>query len=569
MTVPTRRKLIEVALPLAKINAALKAEKDRKVGKPQSIHHWWARRPITAARAVLFAQLVDDPSSFPDRFPTEESIANERRRLHDILEQLVLWESGWDQQVLDKARAEILAATDGNPPEVLDPFAGGGAIPMEAQRLGLVAHASDLNPVAVLINEALITIPPRFSSTTPVYPGANASQFNSWSGSAGLVEDVRSYGEWMRLRAVERIGHLYPRIADTDGIERDAIAWIWARTVQCPNPACGIRMPLVQSWWLSKKPGRQAYYVMPTVNGTSISYTVGKNPTKGLETITGGTVHRSGAVCVRCHATANLPYLREQGMAGAIGSQLIAIVAAGNRQRIYLAPNSTHENSLQVPPPEQIPLGDLTVNSRHMGPPQYGFVRFSDLFTNRQLVAMNTFTDLITEARERVYADALNSGLGEGLDLEAGGNGALARSQAIATYLALAVSRLSDWSNAFCRWESVGQVSQQLFGQQSISMAWDYSEAAVLGQTNSGSFGACIKSTVSALSKLTGIVPGYAVQANAADREYSGYVLSTDPPYYDNVPYADLSDFFYCLAATVFVKCEPGTVRHGSCAQGG
>ena len=252
-----KRKLIEVSLPLEDINVALKAEKDRKVGKPQQIHHWWARRPITGARAMLFAQLVDDPSSHPDRFPTQEDHATERERLHDIIRELVKWDSIDNEALLRSARAEIMRSTDGNPPPVLDPFAGGGAIPLEAQRLGLHAHASDLNPVAVLLNKSLIEIPPKFAGQPPVFPGASGDRLGDWPRATGLAEDLRRYGEWMRDRAEERIGHLYPKATVPGGGETPVIAWIWARTVRCPNPACGIETPLA-STWMRTSPARGA-----------------------------------------------------------------------------------------------------------------------------------------------------------------------------------------------------------------------------------------------------------------------------------------------------------------------
>src|SRR5450759_4032850 len=205
-----KRKLIEVALPLEAINRAARQEKDRKVGKPQQIHHWWARQPIVAARAVLFAQLVDDPSAHPDRFPNEEKQAVERRRLFDLLERLVVWENTGNEALFKQAHDEIASCFEGKLPVVLDPFAGGGSIPLEAQRLGLEAHASDLNPVAVLINKALIEIPPKFANCPPVNPEAKKSLMaREWHGAQGLAEDIRYYGKWMRDEAEKRIGHLY------------------------------------------------------------------------------------------------------------------------------------------------------------------------------------------------------------------------------------------------------------------------------------------------------------------------------------------------------------------------
>ena len=260
---PPKKKLIEVALPLEAINAESAREKSIRHGHPSTLHLWWARRPLATARAVIWSSLVDDPSSHPEKFPTEEAQRQERERLFDILTRLVKWENSNDEEILAEAKAEILKSTDGNPPALLDPFAGGGAIPLEAQRLGLEAHAHDLNPVAVMINKAMIEIPPKFAGMRPVNPnaGRQGSANAGWKGAAGLAEDVRYYGEWMKQEAYKRIGHLYPKVKvpkEQGGGEATVIAWIWARTVKCPNPACGCTIPLTSSYVLSKKKGQCA-----------------------------------------------------------------------------------------------------------------------------------------------------------------------------------------------------------------------------------------------------------------------------------------------------------------------
>src|SRR5687767_2332859 len=235
MNIPYRKKLIEVALPLEAINVASAREKSIRHGHPSTLHLWWARRPLAACRAVLFASLVDDPSSLPEEFPTEKEQDRERKRLFGIIEELVKWENSNNEEVLRRAKAEILKSTNGNPPPVLDPFCGGGSIPLEAQRLGLEAHASDLNPVAVLITKALIEIPPKFANMPPVNPEDRARGMGAqWKGAAGLAADVRYYGKWMRDEAERRIGHLYPKAKLPDGGEATVIAWLWARTVTCP-----------------------------------------------------------------------------------------------------------------------------------------------------------------------------------------------------------------------------------------------------------------------------------------------------------------------------------------------
>ncbi len=256
----SRKKLIEVALPLVAINEASAREKSIRHGHPSTLHLWWARRPLAACRAVLFASLVDDPSEHPEEFPDEQAQTQERERLFRLIEQLVKWESSTDENTLQQARAEIRKSTGSNPPPVLDPFAGGGSIPLEAQRLGLEAHASDLNPVAVLINKALIEIPPKFAGRPPVNPQARQSLMGGdWHGARGLADDIRYYGKWMRDEAEKRIGHLYPRVTlpkEYGGGEATVIAWLWTRTVTCPNPACSAKMPLVRSFYLSTKKGK-------------------------------------------------------------------------------------------------------------------------------------------------------------------------------------------------------------------------------------------------------------------------------------------------------------------------
>lgn len=390
LTSTPRRKLIEVSLPLEEINRESAREKSIRHGHPSTLHLWWARRPLAAARAVLFAQLVDDPSSHPDRFPTEEDQRVERERLHDIIRRLVVWENINDERLLKEARAEIVAsAPDGKPPAILDPFAGGGTIPLEAQRLGLEAHASDLNPVAALINRALIEIPPKFAGRPPVFPGAADKRMGEWPQATGLAEDVRSYGAWMRDEAEKRIGHLYPKATLPDGSQASVIAWIWARTVTCPNPACGIEMPLVRSWWLRKKNGREAYVVPSVVDnddaptGRCVTFSVGHDPSTAPTKETDGTVGRTGATCVACSTAVPLKYVRTEGQAQRMGERLMAVVAEGHRKRVYLAPTPAHAAATAVESPDSVPDGDLPKNPRDFKTPNYGMTRWVDLFTNR------------------------------------------------------------------------------------------------------------------------------------------------------------------------------------------
>ncbi len=565
-----KRKLIEVSLPLEAINRESAREKSIRHGHPSTLHLWWARRPLAAARAVLFAQLVDDPSSHPEEFPTEEAQAVERERLHQIIRDLVVWENVRDERLLARARAEIMKSTDGNPPAILDPFAGGGTIPLEAQRLGLEAHASDLNPVAVLINKALIEFPPKFRDWKPVFPGLAGSQVTPWTGATGLAADVRAYGQWMRDEAEKRIGDLYPKATLADGSKATVIAWIWARTVTCPNPACAIEMPLVRSWWLGKKKGKEAYVVPAVVKdvshpsgkrvGFSIGHDTGTAPQRGED----GTVNRNGATCLACASAVGLEYIRAEGRAKRLGQTLMAIACEGTRSRAYVAPDASQLAAAAVEPPDHLPDQRIPDQALGFRVRAYGFDEWTDLFTSRQLSTMMTFASLVTEARSLVLQHALANGNELGEDLLSGGQQAKAYADAVAIYLGLAVSRYSNFQNAFCQWrpdpgkEQVGH----LFARQAISMIWDFAEANP-GSNSAGGWLPAFQFIPKAIEALPAGPSADAIQADAASRDYSGVVVSTDPPYYDNIGYSDLSDFFYVWQRQALGGCFPslfGTV---------
>ncbi|EGD53944.1 DUF1156 domain-containing protein [Gordonia neofelifaecis] len=541
-----RRKLIEVSIPLQKINEESAREKSIRHGHPSTLHLWWARRPLAAARAVLFAQLVDDPASRPDLYPTEAEQVAERKHLFELIERLVVWENSNDERLLAEAHQKILESTDGNPPPILDPFAGGGSIPLEAQRLGLEAHASDLNPVAVLINKALIEIPPKFAGQPPVFPGAASESIQTWPRATGLAEDVRRYGQWMRDEAEKRIGHLYPKATLPDGGEATVIAWIWARTVTCPNPECQISMPLVRSWWLGKKKGKEAY-VVPVIDGKTVRYEIGHDPAKAPTKETDGTVGRTGATCIRCGTAVELKYIRAEGRAGRMGEQLMATVAEGTRRRVYSAPSVAHENAAAVPAPHDVPSGILAKNSRDFKTPNYGMTTFASLFTPRQLTALTTFSDLVGEARELVLRDALAAGLPEGERLDGGGSDAAAYADAVATIAGIVVSKLADRNAAIVSWDS--SVKQEapahVFTRQAIAMNWDFAEANIFG-SSTGNWTDALRRTVLPVERTIGDGhPGTAKQVDAQDAVVDRAIISTDPPYYDNIGYSDLSDFFY------------------------
>ena len=584
------RKLIEVALPLDAINAACAYEKMPGIGAhPRGIHLWWARRPLAAARAVIFAQLVNDPGyqqggGFKYGKNKKEA-AVERKRLFKIIEDLVLWKNTTNEEVLEPARVEIRRswrevcelnrdhpeATElFNPdklPALHDPFAGGGAIPLEAQRLGLEAYASDLNPVAVLINKAMIEIPPKFASRPPVSAlrdrkDAKNRELNierEWPGATGLAEDVRYYGAWIRSEAQKRIGHLYPKVEVTPDMAMDrpdlkrlvgqtltVIAWLWARTVKSPNPAFShVDVPLISSFVLANKKEKEAY-IQPVVEGAQYRFVVkmGTPPSKATN---GTKLAKANFGCLLSGTPIDTKYIRAEACAGRMGSRLMALVVEGPRGRIYLPPTEESELVARSANPSWKPELLVTTPCHDIDRlPMYGMSTWGDAFTPRQLVALATLSDLVIEVREQAYRDGLAAGLSaEGENLASGGSGALAYSEAVSVYLAFAVNRCADFSNAMTRWVPGNQKVMNLFAKQAIPMTWDYPEAAILEDTVGG-YGPAADYISQCLKKLSPAAVGFAVQADAQRQGISqGKFISTDPPYYDNIGYADLSDFFY------------------------
>ena len=551
-----KKKLIETSLPLEAINAASAREKSIRHGHPSTLHLYWSRKPLATARAVLFAQLVDDPASRPDEFPTVESQDAERARLHALMEKLIIWENSNDEKLLEQAREEIRKSNNGTLPAVVDPFAGGGSIPLEAQRLGLESHASDLNPLAVLINKALIEIPPKFAGWSPVFPGV-AEEQSSWLRAEGLAADVQHYGQWLRDEAEKRIGHLYPKVTAPGGTEHTVIAWKWARTVISPNPANPIETPLVNSWWLSKKKGKEAWVKATVVDG-QVQYEVQHNadgPKKGED----GTRVGRGGISLADGTPISADYIKEQGVQRGLGSHLIAIVAEDKKGRLYLSPNAEHMAASLVKAPDDVPRQELPYDPRNIWTPAYGLTNFSDLFTNRQLVALTTLSDLVAEARKKILEDALAAGIPAGERLEDGGVGAEAYADAVVTYLALGVSRTADYCNALCTWHTTGDKVTHLFTRQAIPMTWDYTETNVLSNS-SGNFLGQLKWVVKVIQRLPAEINGEAKQISATSRDYADLVVSTDPPYYDNIGYSDLSDFFYVWLRKSLRTIHPSVV---------
>lgn len=552
------KKLIEVALPLEKINAESAREKSIRHGHPSTLHLWWARRPLAAARAVIWASLVDDPSSHPEQFPTEEDQNTERQRLFKILEDLVVWENSNNEKVLDAAKAEIMKSTNGNPPALLDPFAGGGAIPLEAQRLGLEAHAHDLNPVAVMINKAMIEIPPKFSGMAPVNSDAQVnSMHDAWARAEGLAEDVRYYGEWMKQEAYKRIGHLYPKVKvpeEQGGGEATVIAWIWARTVKCPNPACGCEIPLVRSFTLSKKKGHEAY-VEPQFFDSKCSYTVklGEHKEKG-------TVNRTAASCVACGTSVPLDYVRSEGSNHRMGRHLIAVVAEGKNGRAYYSPDDIQLCASQVGEPENVPCEDLPEKALGFRIQAYGITKWKDLYTNRQLTALTTFSDLVVETQKKVEADAIAVGMSDDhVPLCKGGHGARTYGEAVGVYLAFAVDRQADIGSTIASWINTIGAIRNTFGRQAIPMTWDFAEANPFSSSTG-----CFSNMVDWIVKCIDNFPIAQFEAEVSQRDAQSdcglrnIMISTDPPYYDNIDYADLSDYFYIWMRRSLKDSYPG-----------
>ncbi len=471
-------------------------------------------------------------------------------RLFRLLEELIKWENSNNQDILTQTQAEIHKSTGDNFPPLIDPFCGGASIPLEGQRLGMEAHGSDLNPVAVLITKALIEIPPKFAGCSPVNPEAQRSLMGSdWQGARGLANDIRYYGKWMRDEAKKRIGHLYPKVTlpkEYGGGEATVIAWLWARTVVCPNPACGAHMPLVRSFYLSKKKGKEIW-VEPEVDYNmtppAIRYTV----TTGKGKPQDGTVNRQGARCIACGTPVPFDYIRNEGKSGRMKTQLMAIVAEGQHRRAYLAPNEEQATIAERAKPEWKPEAPLPQNPRNFNTPIYGLDAFDKLFTSRQLVALATLSDLVQEAREKALTNAQQSGMpSDGISLNDGGAGANAYADAMATYLAIALDRLADRNSAICSWDVSRDSTRNTFARQAIPMVWDFAEANPFSDST-GNFQGAIDWVAEVIKLSSCNAPGEAKQRDAttAINGVAHPLISTDPPYYDNIGYADLADFFY------------------------
>ncbi|MFT7723994.1 MAG: DUF1156 domain-containing protein [Roseateles sp.] len=594
------KKLIEVALPLDAINeeAALRKRK-APGGYPTTLHKWWAQRPVAAARAVLFAQLVNDPGGERGYFAgmTKAQAAARREELFEIIQELVKWESTNNQSVLERARAEIRrsweetcrlnkshpqAAELFDParlPVFHDPFAGSGAIPLEAQRLGMESYGSDLNPVPVTINKAMIELPPRFAGYEPVGPALVGQRQrrleDSWAGVTGMAEDVRRYGAWMLDEARRRLGHLYPSVTVTSamvaerpdlrallGKDLPVVAWLWARTVRSPSPAFShADVPLVSTFVLSSKAGKESY-VVPIIRGDTYRFEVriGKpdgQASKGTKEGRGGHFR-----CILSDAPIPVTYIRTQGQAGTLGQRLMAIVVEGMRGRIYLSPTPEHESAALAATPEWRPDVEINHNPRDIRTQLYGLRKYGDLFTSRQLVALGTLSDLVGAAIVKCREDAIASGKDDGVSLEAGGTGAAAYAEAIGVYLACAVSRLADYGCSLATWRPKDNAMRSGMPKQALQMSWDFAEGSPFASSSSGFLDCCQVVAKVVETALLSSPSGHAFQESATSSAFplplSNAVISTDPPYYNNISYADLSDFLYVWLRRCLRSVFPG-----------
>ncbi|MDR7037965.1 putative DNA methylase [Methylobacterium sp. BE186] len=587
------KKLIEVALPLTAINEeAARRKRKAPAGYPTTLHKWWAQRPVAAARAIIFAQLVNDPSwkwelEHPGEIPPNHlkaSWAKSRKRLFSILKDVILWENTQDRSVFERAQIEIqkswretcnlnrehpLASTLFDPerlPGLHDPFSGAGSIPMEAQRLGLDVYASDLNPIAVLITKAAIEIPGNFSALPPVCADAGVGSdrlfaVENWIGASGIAEDVRRYGARIGEIAKSKMGELFPSVhVDAQlaterpdlqplvGKSLPVVAWIWSRTVRSPNPAFRhAQVPLASTFVLSNKPGKEAF-IVPEVAGDEISFHIrrGKPP---VDAARGTKLPGKGAgfKCLLSGSPISGEHIKSEGQAGRLGVVLTAIVAEGPRGRVFLPPNDTHVQVANTAAPQWEPNLEVSGSTQYLGTKVYGLTKFSQLFTKRQMLVLNTLTESVLSEQLIIQNDAIRAGMADdGISLAQGGSGARAYAEAVTLYLTLALGRALHYGSAICTWLPKDSAIARTFTKQAIQMSWDFVEGNIFEKSSSG-WAKCCDVVAKAIEFLPSGGSTSVVMRNAGVVENIDQhsFISTDPPYYDNVPYADLSDFFY------------------------
>jgi putative DNA methylase len=557
-----RKKLIEVALPLDAINRESKRDKSLATAHPTTLHYWWAPRPLPACRAIVFASLVDDPSEHPELFPREIQQSAERQRLFNLMNELIAWENRDNINILKKARNEIERYTDGYAPTLYDPFCGRGLIPLEAQRLGLEVIASELNPVAVLITQTLLYVMPKYKDMKPVNPKSrDQTSFSSYEGGKGFALDVKYYANRILRLAEEKLIEYYPLYIVTSEIANDQpllknyvgrkltlIAWLWARTVKCPNPACGATIPLVGQFWLSKKKNRR-FWLEPILDRKTMKCRFQIKSGDGEpQSPTKAKGKGASFNCPFCNGLASNAYIEAEGTAHRIGTQLMACIAEGERGRIYLPATDEHEMASKHCLTQWEPESPIPPYSQAFPTKRHGVLTWADMFTKRQILMLDTFSGLVKEIQKEVLRDGISSGLDSGeASLLEGGNGGRAYSEAIATVLGLILGKQVNRSCAFCFWDAGSEKVQQPFAQQGIQKTWDFVESNPFC-SSSGSWLKAMEYPLRVISNTCRMAkPGKVFQRDAMQPidGLSNLMIITDPPYYANMGYADLSDFFY------------------------
>ena len=542
----SRKKLIETAMPVSKINSESEREKTARNGMPSNIHIWWTRDSMAVARTALFESLVDDPAENPELFPSQDEQDAERQRLLRIAESLSEIESADRKEILDLALREIQSNASGQLPTVFDPFAGGGTIPVEAHRLGLKSHASDLNAVAGMITTTVSDIPSRFSNTVPVHPRNEMTLDIAFPGAAGFADDVRYYGEYLQEKAFQKIGSLYPKVIDpASKKELEVSAWIWARTVKCPNPSCRCNIPLSSSYDLAKKKGSEAW-VQPVLEDGKITFKMHREPIPGGK-LKPKVAQTAVFKCPACGEITPDAYVKECGIKHSIDSQLIAIVADDGKKRLYLEATPEQEKAAQVYAPKNVPHGNLPNFPKRFSPPSFGLTDYADLFTNRQLVFITSMIDLAKEMQSDIEKDALERGFADdGITFAEGGKGARAYAEAVRTVLIITISKLLDRCSNICSWSTSSSGSlRNVFSRAAMPMIWDYAEGNPFASSG-GSFANALSRTCDSLALLPAGVEGITMVADAVmPNDVKDVMIVTTLPYYDRASYSDLSDFFY------------------------
>jgi putative DNA methylase len=542
------KKLIEVSLPLDIINDASAYDKMPGIGAhPKGIHHWWARLPLPSARAILFASLVDDPSEHPDKFPTESEQEVERNRLFDIIRDLTRKKIHLKGEVFERAYQEILASADGNKvPTVHDPFSGGGSIPLEGLRLGLNVFASDLNPIPVLINKAMLEVIPKYWNKPPINQKAIVEKSKlGWTNVVGFCNDILHYGNVVLENSKNKLQNYYPTYITPNKEEYKVVAWLWSRTIRCPNPACGCQLPLIRSFQLSKKE-KNKVFAEPIIERGKQNVITGYEIKEGEATLK-KTVSRSGAVCVCCGDAVPLTYIRNEGKENRIGFQMFGVVAEGRRRKVYLPPLPIHESVVKNIPESWSPDYVLPLKHRNFQTPAYGMKTVGSLFTKRQLYSLNTFVEEVCEIRNQIIADGGSEDYANDIQL----------------FLSFAIDRCADFNNSLTRWSASNEKTMNLFGRQAIPMIWDFGEVNLL-ENVVGGWQTCLEYIV----QCVGIIPFSGRTGNVYQKNATAplgisekIIVSTDPPYYDNICYADLSDFFYAWSRKALLNVMPDILR--------